>query len=501
MSKIDKFALLLTICSFFLSLFVAQNVYESIPHIEDEIAYVWQANLAAKGLLTIQSPVCPECFLEPFIIDSQGIRYGKYPPGWPAVLSLGIRFGLREATAPFLGSLGIWLIYLLVKKLTDEKTALLSEFLLCISPFFLINAGSLLSHTWSLFLTAGFMLSWLDTFSENTRVPKWITILSASLCLGAIVLTRPLTALGIGVPFMFHGGYILLKGKKEQKKHALCIALITLFLSIFYFVWQFAVTGDPMQSPYTLYWPYDKIGFGPDVGLHKDGHTPYYAWVNTRFSLSVGSSDLFGWPKLSWLFLPFGFLALRKNSKAIMVSFAMLSLILVYMLYWIGAWLLGPRYYFEGLISAALLSSSGFFWLAGKLKPFQKKATNLLQNFRFALITLVLVLLVTGNLLYYLPHRLINLFGLYGINSATLEPFLAEESQELAPALIIVHPQKNWLEYGGLLDLSSPFLDTPFIFTHNRSAEQNLEVSKVFPDRITWHYYPDEPWIFYSAER
>ena len=501
MSKIDKFALLLTLFSFFLSLFVANNVFETIPHLEDEIAYVWQANLAAEGLLTIQSPVCPECFLQPFIIDNQGVRYGKYPPGWPAALSLGIRLGVRAATAPFLGSLSVWLVYLLTKKIIDEKTAFLAVFLLTISPFFIMNAGSLLSHTWSLFLTAGFILAWLDTFSKENKIPKWITILTAGFCLGAMVLTRPLTALGVAFPFILHGIYILIKGEKKTKKHAVLIACFTLLISLLFLGWQYAVTGDPLQSPYTLYWPYDKIGFGPDVGLHSEGHTPWYAWVNTRFSLWVGSSDLFGWPRLSWLFLPFGLIALRKNTKALLVSSVVLSLILVYGLYWIGAWLLGPRYYFEGLISVVILSSSGFFWLAGKLKPFRVNPKNLFQNIRFAGVVLVLVLLVTGDLVFYLPQRLSNLYGLYGISSARLAPFLAEDTQELTPAIIIVHPQHNWLEYGGLLDLSNPFLDTPFIFTHNRSTEKNQEVADAFPERKVWHYYPDEPTTFYTLPK
>jgi hypothetical protein len=32
-----------------------------------------------------------QAFWTPFVVDYQGERFGKYPPGWPAWLSLGVR--------------------------------------------------------------------------------------------------------------------------------------------------------------------------------------------------------------------------------------------------------------------------------------------------------------------------------------------------------------------------------------------------------------------------
>ncbi|MEM5774314.1 MAG: hypothetical protein AAGU05_04875, partial [Anaerolineaceae bacterium] len=50
-----------------------------------------------------------------------------------------------------------------------------------------------------------------------------------------------------------------------------------------------------------------------------------------------------------------------------------------------------------------------------------------------------------------------------------------------------------WLQYGALLDLSSPLLDTPFIFTFDRGPESNRQVINAYPDRTVIYYNPASP--------
>ncbi|NTW44436.1 MAG: hypothetical protein HGB14_08395, partial [Anaerolineaceae bacterium] len=167
MSRFDRIAIFLSVLIVFISAWISSNIYENMPHIEDEIAYVWQANLTSHGDLFISSPPCPNCFLVPFVIDYDGIRFGKYPPGWPAILGIGINFGLRDWVNPFFSGFSLWLIYLLVKKLSNEKAGLIATFLSLTSPFFLLNSGSLLSHIWSFWLTLVFIHAWIDTYSQT----------------------------------------------------------------------------------------------------------------------------------------------------------------------------------------------------------------------------------------------------------------------------------------------------------------------------------------------
>jgi hypothetical protein len=68
--------------------------------------------------------------------------------------------------------------------------------------------------------------------------------------------------------------------------------------------------------------------------------------------------------------------------------------------------------------------------------------------------------------------------------------------------LIIVHTAHSWIEYGTLIDLENPFLDSPYIFVISRGLDVDEVVASHFPDRAVYHYYPaDQPFTFYTAPR
>lgn len=502
MTRTDRLALLLAFLTLAAVFLVTTLVFEGLPHLEDEFAYIWQAQTISRGDLTVPSPVSPDTFMVPFVVDHNGLRFGKYPPGWPTALSLGIRLGLRDWVNPFFAALCVWFTYRLVKRLLNEKAGLLAAFLTLISPFFLINGGSLLSHTWSYFLTLAFVLSWLDSTGKENRLPAWLPVTTGGLALGLLVLTRPLTAVGVALPFFIHGIVLLVRGPSQIRRHVLGLGLIAGLLAMIIPLWQYAVTGDPLVNPYTLWWPYDRLGFGPGVGLLPEGNSPYWAFNNALNSMRVGASDLFGWPLLSWLFMPFGLYAIRRNQSALMVSTILVSLLLAYTLYWIGSWVFGPRYYFEGLISAILLTAAGIQWVAGRLLPSgAPRKQKVTAAVRFGMTLGVLVLLIGGNLKFYLPQRLASMTGLYHVSRQQLTPFNQSEVQALAPAVIVVVQQQQWREYGTLLELSNPYLDTPFIFNYYRGFDSNQAVIEAFPERTVYYYYADEPYKLYESPR
>lgn len=506
MRRADRIAALLSLIAVIAAYRVHDRVFERMAHIEDEMAYVWQAQAIAGGRLTLPSPPYPKSFLVPFVIDYQGQRFGKYPLGWPATLALGEYFGVRFLVNPLLAGFGVWLTYLLGKRLFGETVGLLAALLTLTSPFFLLNSGSLLSHPLGLVLSAMFALAWLEAFCQRDPPHPWLATLAAAASLGLLALSRPLTAVSIALPFGLHGVYLLFRGDQGARRRLIILGLIVLALLSLHFLWQYAVTGDPLLNPYTLWWPYDKIGFGPGHGHSEQGHTLYQAWINTRYSIYVGNYDLFGWLNYSWIFLPFGVIALLRdrNWRAILPMSTFVSLFVLYMAYWIGSSLFGPRYYYEALYSLTLLSAAGIAWLAGwPTRPgvpfpnYQGWRRN-----RALGVTALLALLLATNLLFYTPARLSGMVGLYGVQRSHLEPFLTPDAQKLTPALIVVHTQSQWIEYGTLLELQTPFLDTPFIFVISRGAQVDAEVARYFPDRNVYHYYPaDSPFTFYTGPR
>ncbi len=82
----DILAILMAIIGFIVTARVSDDIFERIPHIEDEFAILWQAEVMADGEITMESPRDPKAFLVPFVVDYEGQRFGKYLPGWPAAL-------------------------------------------------------------------------------------------------------------------------------------------------------------------------------------------------------------------------------------------------------------------------------------------------------------------------------------------------------------------------------------------------------------------------------
>lgn len=269
--KVEHLALIICLATVVATAWIGSNIFENLPHIEDEVAYIWQADVISHGDLTLPSPICPKCFLFPFVIDHDGLRFGKYPIAWPVLLSFAVRAGKRAWLPPLLAGLNIWLAFRLYKKILDEKTALLATFLTASSPFFLMNASSLLAHNWSLFLTLSFVIGWFDAFSPSPKAPKWLTAAVMAFSLGVLALTRPMTAVGVAIPFFIHGVVLVFSRDKTNRLFVVGIGLVAGLISSLHFVWQYAVTGNTWLNPYELWWPYDKIGFGRTLVFRLGG--------------------------------------------------------------------------------------------------------------------------------------------------------------------------------------------------------------------------------------
>ena len=273
MSRTDRIARVLSLLGVLGAFLVHGRVFEYMAHVEDEMAYVWQAQAIAGGNLTLPSPPGERSFLVPFVIDHEGQRFGKYPLGWPALLAAGIRLGARSLVNPLLAGFGVWLTYLLGKRIFSETAGLLAAGLTVVSPFFLMNSASLLSHPLGLVLSAGFALSWLEAFARRPGSGRWSPVILASVAIGLLAITRPLTAVGVALPFAFHGSYLLLTGSRSVRKRLLVFAGIAFSISLLQFVWQYIATGSAFTNLYTLWWEYDRIGFGPGHGNLPEGHS------------------------------------------------------------------------------------------------------------------------------------------------------------------------------------------------------------------------------------
>lgn len=477
------------------SRWIGQTVFEDLPHLEDEFANLWEAEVMARGRIALPSPPEPESFLVPFVVDHQGLRFGKYPPGWPAGLAIGAFFGGAYWLNPILAGLAVWLTYRLGSRLAGRWGGVLAAFLVATSPMILMLSSNLMPHMLTVVLTLGFSLAWFDLFLSRGGDPipspatkRTLLVLVAGVALGLMAITRPLTALAVAVPFGIHALVLLVRGAPALQRDLTGIAGTALLVGLLLPAWQWVLTGSPWTNPYTLLWPGDRIGFGPGIGVLEGGHTLRQGWINTRHSLRAWQHDLFGWPFVSWIFIPLGLWASRRRAEAWIGAGIFASLVTCYLAYWVGSSLLGPRYFVEALPALASLSAVGMVWLGGWARASGRT--------RRLAVTALVTILVAGNILGYLPRRLGGLRGLFGITRAGLESF---ERVNPGKAIVIVRRNPYWHGYGNLLTLTAPFAESDLLLIYERGPEVDPAVIDLFPDLPAYRYDPAEPGVLRGA--
>lgn len=317
-------ALLLVFFSFSMSLLVAERVFEHLPHLEDEMAYLYQARIFARGDVVIDSPQPPRAFWQPFVVDYDGTghRFGKYSPGWPALLAVGELFGRLWIINAFCAAGTVALTYRLGREIFNADVGVIGAALTAFSPMALLLNGTLMGHTSALFNFALFMYA-IWRIERGRRAAWWG--LAAGVGLGLLVINRPLTAIGVVTPFILWSGLRVLLALRNANpiginrlgerpllagwrgrlvttlRPLVILAVITVLFSLAIPLFNAAAVDDPTFNLYTLVWPYDRVGFGTCCGRSSlpenggEGHTIVKGIRHARFDLSLTAADLFGW--------------------------------------------------------------------------------------------------------------------------------------------------------------------------------------------------------------
>ncbi len=510
---------LICLAAFGAGITIATCAFERLPHLEDEVAYLFQAKTLALGRLTVPSPQHADAFWIPFVLDYRGQRFGKYSPGWPAFLALGELIAAPWLVNPALAALALYLVYRLGRALYDARTGLLAAALGLTSPLLLVLSGSYLSHLASLVLLLAFTLgfvrvAWSDWpdkpgFSEKPglsgqsskpgflldwpdlpdRAHLW-NAAGSGVALGLAFLVRPLTAVGYGAPFALFALWQLIRRRSRWRPYP-AMAVAAAAMAALLPAYQWAVTGDPWLNPYVLWWPYDRIGFGPGVGWMPGGHSPHYAWLNLRQDLATAATDVLGWPGLSWVPIALALALPPRTWRERLLLAPFVTLAVAYLFYWIGSpmRLWGPRYYFEGF---------GVLWIAaavGLLRGWERLRSQPSWA-RAAALAAVAALLVV-NLGVNLPPRLAQARGFYGISRDQLRPI---EEAGLRNALVFVKA-KRWLEYGAMLASMSPLLTDDVLYARSEGEAADAAVMADYPGRAVYYLEKGQLWLFRPAQR
>ncbi len=346
-------AFVLVFCSVFNTL-----VFENVPHVHDEIAYLFQAKIFRSGKLFAPSPCARESFDFPHIINN-GRWYSVYPPGFPFLLLIGLLLKAPWLINPLLAALAVGLFYLLGKEFYDRTTGILASLLGAGSIWLLLMSSTMMSHTASMFFNAVFLLFVL----RSVKVPSILNGLLAGLSLGMAFLIRPYNGFFFALPFLVYYAAWLIKDMRSKVKNAVALAASGLAMIGIFLAYNFFTNGHPLKMGYvSLYGKAYTVIFGRAATLDYD-YTPLFGSLQIFDNIKGLNSYLFGWPVSSFLALiPVVWLAARRRQerqKALLLGFSFLSLLVGFYFFWGAFVFIGPRMFFDSVPIFALLSARG----------------------------------------------------------------------------------------------------------------------------------------------
>ena len=479
-------------CSSAFSLFVL----DGLPHIQDSVNYLYQARTFAEGRIR-NPPLTQEFYLSyQFILADNTQTVGSFPPGWPAILAVGVLFNIPWMINPILHAINLLLIFKVGELSYDKRVGFASMVFASLSPFMMFMSASFMSHTAMLF----FLLLLAYCCLKFRSVGGDTYAFASGAFWGVAILTRPLTGALLGtllwVYFMFFWG----KGKTDfgglfHSLIALSIVVILLF------VYNIIITGSPASFPSDMYFQSElpkrpdcnRLGFGLGRGCDTvRGHNLDVAVSHLRLNLSSLNKELFGWPLSSFLFIPFGLLHNRFWRRNLVFLLFAGFLIAGHMLYWNVGACFGPRFYFEATPFLIFVSVTGVFWLDGKLRMLSCSLGKLV-------VPVFLIVLFGFSGLIHVPGKIVEYGDDYWLDHAGVStPHYSNLKilKETYPTPIIVFIPLDIWGSGFLLNDVSVTDDVVFA---------NLGSSDVKPNTLyastarVFHkvYYPESQCFFY----
>jgi hypothetical protein len=436
-----------------LSVWVARDVLEALPHTPDAVVYLVQADWILDGSLWSHVTPIQTYLTLPFTYVDGNRWLAHYPPAWPTVLAVGVAVGAPWLVPPMLGGAYVLLLFLAGRELDGPLLGLTAATLGVISPITRLLFASMLSHAFA----ATLVLAALVLALLARRRARWTTVAATGLALGVAFGVRPLTAVAVAVPMLL----LALPSLRTPGGRARARNAVAGFLGGFVLAALPALganqllTGNPLSFPYTL------------------AHGSMFGAANIPFGLrnldallaSSGAANLgWGWDFLHgpWIiglcFAPalVPLFAKRWRTTDLLLA-AMITGVLIAYVGTRGHGLhgFGPRYYFEVLAPFFLLTARGFFDLA-RLGV----GTRRTEKRGPVLISFGLFLALCLPAAAILPHRLSLYRGYNGVDGA-LERQL--EALALQRALIVL-PTDEWQGWAAAARLVDFRPDAPILF-------------------------------------
>lgn len=471
------------------SLALAWFAFERLPHVEDELAYLFQARTFAGGALSVPAPPeAAQAGLEYYLFAvDDGRWYSVTAPGWPLALAIGMLFGVPWLVNPLLAGVSVLLAHDIARRKAGRDQADMVALLMGFSPWLIAAAGSLMTHTLTLALT---LFAWwmvLRAGEQSHRAPR--RLLLAGLALGWVFAARPLDGLIIGTLT----GLWVFFGPRGTLRRALIYSAGCIAVGLLLLAYNAHFTGSPIRTPLgaylDVYWGVgaNGFGFGPGIGPSKGwgtldlwpGHSPLEGLINTVNMVASLQFEMLGW-SIGSLALIFAYVLWQRPKG---FDGAMIAVIVVLagalFFYWFAdTYYIGPRYWF--------LAAFPLFYLAARGYEALRQRFPGTTDMAFVRIDSVLWLCCLFGLLVFTPWRGVTKYNEYGLYYPDVRDDLAEG--RFGNAVVLVEKVGN---PGSALMLNDPWLSGPGpVFLSDTGTLDEAALVTAFPGRPILRYTP-----------
>ena len=404
-------------------------VLEGKPNLVDAMAQLVHARYLADGMAAGPTELAEFHVFPNTLLTPRG-WVSHYPPGFVAMLALGMLAGVPWLVGPVLLGATLFFSALIAERALPHRRAAtrLALALAAISPFLIAHAGAYMNHVGAAAFSAASIWCMLRAREGSAG---WAV--AAGFTASVALATRPLSALVmIGAAGLLLWGPALRHDRRAfgRRLGAAVAGALPVTLGLFaHNAWFF---GSPLTFGYQAdpYGPSHALGFGRDPWGNRYGLVEAVGYTSSELSLL--SVALFETPlplvAIAGLYL---IVARALSEGERLVAAWAIAPVAAGFFYWHHGVFMGPRMLYEAAPAWILLVAVALDELRRRV-PVEARAGGRVYTPRAAL-ALALAAVAIGSVLFMAPRRLLS-FGGEHLASLRVDAPAAPE-----PALVFVH--------------------------------------------------------------
>ena len=474
---------------------VSRDWFGGLPHVQDEIAIAFQAQVFAGGALSAAVPAHPEAFDYEYILMDGGRWYSKYFPGPSLVLVPGVWAGLPWIINPLLAGIAVWLTWAIGRELAGEAAGRIAALLMVVSPFRVSLFSMMMAHPLTLVALAGFALA-LSKLARGVAGRGWA--LAGGMGLGVAFISRPYTAVVVAAACGL-AALVAAPRRFLRPSVACCLAVGPLLGVAAYLGYNHVLTGDALLSPFEKCSAKDRLGFGPDIGLEywlpsDRGHSLHKAvFRNGFFSLDTLGTHLLGWGRVTLVLMAGALLVHARRRAALAALLAIGSLVIAYLFYYTPSIFAGQvRYWSEAMPAMMLLLAIGLVGLARQASRWCRAWGLPARSGRGAVWLAGLLLTAVGFWWAWLPMSDELSHDTFTLGQRVRAAAEAQGIQQGIAFITTSHYRRHGEDgsldfYGAGLAHNDPWLSRPLLYARDRGDQANAQLLGDFRGRPAYH--------------